>query len=542
MGFIASLFERRSGGLNDERFWSTMGMSLKTDAGVDVGPVSALGFSAVYACVRNISEDVGKLPLILYRQGADGSRERAVADPLYGLLRDKPNPEMSAMTFRQTLTAHAMLWAGGYAMIQRDGLGRPIALWPLHPGRVKPKRTQSGRMFWEVRTEAGVPVSYEDTEIFHVEGLGFDGIVGYSLASRAKESFGIAAAAEKFAARFFGSGSTVNGVLEHPGKIGKSEDRARLREEWEDMHSGVGNSHKVAILQEGMKYAKVGVTPEEGQFLESRQFQIEEVCRWFRMPPHKVQHLARSTFANIEHQGIEYVVDTLTAWFTRWEAEIARKLIVQAGMYAEHLADALLRGDTKSRFEAYNLALAQGWMNRDEVRARENLPPLPNGDGKVTLVPVNMAPLDKMVSGEAAAQAAPTPSARVLGRVLEDAVGRMIRKETLAAKRAAKKPAEFGAWLDEFYRDHGDTVRDALGPGFDALGELVDGPNFNRQKVAERTADAAGGHCKRSLDELRAAVIAGPAPELEKRINELCDRWERSRPAEFANKVLEKQP
>ncbi len=555
MSILASIFERRSSDAGD-RGWHGLGSGsdLSTKAGVKVGPDSVMSFSAVYACVRNLSEDLGKLPFILYQQTADG-RERAVNDPLYTLLRTTPNPEMTAMNFRQTITAHAMLWRGGYAWIERDQVGRPIALWPLHPGRVSPKRTKTKekRLYWEVRSEAGKPWTFEDDDMFHIEGLGFEGIIGYSVASRAKESLGIYGAVEQFAATFFGNGSTVSGVLEHPGKL-SAEARTLMRGGWEDIHQGSNNAHRVAILQEGTKYAKIGIAPEEAQFLESRQFQIEEVCRWLRVPPHKIQHLARATFSNIEHQGIEYVVDSLGAWFVRWEQETTRKLIMTEGQYAEHLADALLRGDNKSRFEAYGLALSQGWMTRDEIRARENLNPYPDGMGKVPLVPVNMASLANVIAGKVdpaaasdpAKDPAPTPApapTRALVRVFEDVAARMIRKESQAARRAAKKPAEFSAWMTEFYADHQVNTRDAFGPAFDSLGELRDGPNFNRQTTATATAAAAEAHCKESRLQLTAAlVLPGGSVDLEKRVNGLCDSWERSRPAEFANKVLEIQP
>ena len=545
--FITNLFEKRSA-IDDSRHWKTVDFSMKTGAGVNIGPNSCLSYSAVYGCVRNIAEDIGKLPLILYRAIPGGGKERATTDPLYNLLRHTPNSEMSALSFRQTITAHAMLWQGGYAWIQRDGLDRPVALWPLRPDRVTAKRRggKLGAVYFEVRSDTGTAVEYDDADIFHIEGLGFDGIQGYALAARAKESFGITAAAEKFAASFFGKGSSLSGVLMHPKLIGTKETRDELRASWEEIHSGPDNANKIAILQEGMTYAQTGIEPNKAQFLESRQFQIEEVCRWFRMPPHKLQHLLRSTNNNIEHQGLEYVTDTLGAWLVRWEQEIKRKLILDPAEDAEHLVDALLRGDTLSRYQAYNLALTMGWIKRDEIRAKENLNPLPDGEGDVILVPINYTTMEKLMAAPTEpAVKTPAPAdppagatrSAVIRPIFADSIGRMLRKESLAARKAAKKPDEFGAWIAEFYGPHETHVRDALAPGMDASIALRDGPNFNRQRAAEATEKAAKTHCEASMNQLRSAFTMGHRDGLELRVNSLCDKWEKHRAGDFAESL-----
>lgn len=552
MSFIAGLFEKRSGTFDSERWYGIgtgFGADASTQAGIPMGPVSSLSYSAVWGCVRNIAEDIGKLPLIVYRRLGDGDRERAENLPVFNILRMSPNPEMGALDFRRTLTSHALLWGNGFAWIQRDALKRPVALYPLRPDRTRVYRRRLGELYYKVTSDTCETVTYEADEILHIRGLSFDGIIGYATAQKAKESWGIMAAAEKFVGSFFGKGSTVGGVLEHPGKL-SPEAQKRLRTDWEDMHAGAENANKVAILMEGMKYAATAVNPTDSQLLESRQFSIEEVCRWFRMPPHKVQQLLRATFGNIEHQGLEYVTDCLGAWFVVWEQEIQAKLLQDNKLYAEHLADALMRGDTAGRFDAYNKALTQGWITRDEVRARENMNRIPDGQGKVILVPVNMTTMERVINGtvpqsgtgktgDTTPEPSPTAPVRALTRVFEEAIGRMIRKESTAARRAAKKPADFTAWRDDFYKDHHATVRDALGPAMDALGELRAGPNYNRQATVHATNQAAESIVNESRSELTAAFAAGASAELEKRINDLCDTWERTRAAKVASSILE---
>ncbi|HYG68492.1 MAG TPA: phage portal protein, partial [Anaeromyxobacteraceae bacterium] len=391
---------------SDEREQQFLGMQVvggrRTKSGETITPEASLQLSAYFACLRNLSEDVGKLPLILYRRSGAG-KERAADHPLYRLLHDSPNPTMSSMTLRETLTHWAAAWGDGYAEIERDARGEPVALWPIHPSRVTVRRTTSGGVAYDVRADVrvqgatmhGVRLAAED--VFHLHGLG-DGLTGYSVARFAAESLGLTMAAQTFGAAFFGNGASMSGVLTHPAKL-TPEARTNLRESWQAMHGGARNAAKTGILEEGIKYERIGIPPEEAQFLETRQFQTVEVCRWFRMPPHKIQDLTRSTFSNIEAQNTEYVVDTLMPWAMRWEHEIRRKLILPThpddDLFAELLFAALLRGDQNARSNYYRTLVNIGVMSPNEVRALENM----NPGGKELdsyFMQSNMLPLDQV--------------------------------------------------------------------------------------------------------------------------------------------------
>jgi HK97 family phage portal protein len=372
-----------------------------TATGIGVNETTALTYSAFWACVNAIATDCASLPLIHYKRLKSGGKERYTDSKLYRLLHDEPNPEMTSFTFRQVLTAHALTWGGGYAEIQRDGMGRPSALWPLTPNRVTVGRSAQNRIQYEIARFDGAPADVLPAEnMLHVPGLGFDGMVGYSVVAKARESIGLGLATERFGGTFFGNGATFGGVISYPGPRPTELSEKNYREGLEVQHQGVNRAHKMLALYNGAKYERGGgIPPEDAQFLETRLHQVEEMCRWFRMPPHKIQHLLRSTNNNIEHQGIEYYTDTLRPWLVRWEQEILRKLIPpseQRIQWAEHLIDGVLRGDLPSRYAAYAIGRQWGWLCADDICERENMNPLPNGQGQIYLVPMNMAPADRL--------------------------------------------------------------------------------------------------------------------------------------------------
>lgn len=365
--------------------WQEIFVTTGTRSGVPVSNESALQISAVFACIRNISEDVAKVPLKMYRK--TGNERERIDHPLFDLLNHQPNPEMGSMDFRQTLTAHALGWGNGYAEIQRNINGDVKALWPLHPKRVKPQRLENDQIVYEVTQDDGSIKNIRPDFMLHVKGLGDDGVIGYNVIQFARENLGLAKAAETFGGAYFGNNTVMGGVLKHPANLSKNA-QDRLLRNIKDKHQGADKAHNLMILEEGMTFEKTVIPPEESQFLETRQFSVPEICRWFRMPPHKVADLQRATFSNIEHQDLEYVKDCLTAWFKRWEQSIWSKLLtdrdIQGGVYAEHSAEGLLRGDIQSRYQAYQIALGNnnnpGFMTINEVRALENLNPLDGGD------------------------------------------------------------------------------------------------------------------------------------------------------------------
>jgi HK97 family phage portal protein len=390
-------------------------------SGVSVNEQTALNYSAVWAAVQRISGDVGSLPLVLYRRVGDG-KEPLRDHPTYRLLHDQPNPFMPAMVFRETLQAHALTWGNGYAEIEWRGDGRPHALWPIQPNRVTPEWTTSGVLRYKVANEKGdIYIASED--MLHVPGLGFDGTQGYGVIKMARESIGLGLAMERFGGAFFGNGATLGGTLTHPARL-SPEARKNLRESFNATHQGPGRAHRLGILEEGMTYASTGVPPDDAQFLESRMFQVTEIARWFQVPPHMLADLTKSAFSNIEQQQIDYYTGTLRRWLVRWEQEINRKLVLQQGtQFVEHVIDGLLRGDIESRYAAYAVGRQWGWLSADDVRAKENMNPLPAETGRIYLVPINMAPADRINEViDKQVEPAPKPVVRSNGEDMTPAV------------------------------------------------------------------------------------------------------------------------
>ncbi len=394
--------EKRAGAtLKNPPQWlyQALGAGVPNTSGISVSEVTALNLSDVWACVRVISETGGILPWFVYRRVGENGRERAPDHEAYSLLHDAPNPDMGAMTWKETMLAHCLLWGNGYSEIVRDPAGRPASLYPITPDRVTVKRLGTGRLVYQVSNGAQAPPTMMDPEdVFHAKGLGFDGLVGYSIVHKARESMGLTAAAEMFGASYFGNGTHSGGALKHPKTLSDKAQK-NLRESVEAVHRGAEKAHKFFILEEGMEYVSTSVPPNDSQFLETRQFQVEEICRWFRVQPHKVQHLLRSTFSNIEHQSIEFVQDTITPWLVRMEQEANRKLIRpidRATYYTEHLVDALLRGDAAARAQALEIQFRNGTLTPNEWRAIENRNPMPDEDGNKSFVALNMTPIDRI--------------------------------------------------------------------------------------------------------------------------------------------------
>lgn len=371
-------------------------------AGKNVSETSAMQMTAVYACVRILSEAVAGLPLHLYRYGERGTKEKAIDHPLYRILHDEPNPEMTSFIFRETLMTHLLLWGNAYAQVIRNGKGEILALYPLMPNRMKVDRDRSGEIVYEytrssddARTSSGSVVLLKSMDVLHIPGLGFDGLVGYSPIAMARNAIGLAMATEEYGAKFFANGATPGGVLEHPGVL---KDPARVRESWNSVYQGSGNSHRIAVLEEGMKYTPIGIAPNEAQFLETRKFQINEIARIFRVPPHMVGDLEKSSFSNIEQQSLEFVKYTLDPWVVRWEQSIQRSLLTKAEketMFVKFNVDGLLRGDYASRMNGYAVGIQNGFMSPNDVRELENMDRIPEElGGDRYLCNGNMTPLE----------------------------------------------------------------------------------------------------------------------------------------------------
>jgi len=388
MGILQGLFRSRDKPQNrtvGSAYTFFMGGST---SGKPVNERSAMQMTAVYSCVRILAEAIAGLPLHVYKYNETGGKEKAVDHPLYLLLHDEPNPEMSSFVFRETLMTHLLLWGNAYAQIIRNGKGEVIALYPLMPNKITVDRDENGQLYYtylrsteEAHTMEGSSVILKPCDVLHIPGLGFDGLVGYSPIAMAKNAIGMAIACEEFGAKFFANGAAPSGVLEHPGTI---KDPSRVREAWQSQFGGSSNSGKVAVLEEGMKYTPISISPEQAQFLETRKFQINEIARIFRVPPHMVGDLEKSSFSNIEQQSLEFVKYTLDPWIIRWEQSMARVLFStdeKKEYFISFNLEGLLRGDYQSRMSGYSIARQNGWMSANDIRELENLDRIPAEQG-----------------------------------------------------------------------------------------------------------------------------------------------------------------
>lgn len=401
MGLFTGIFHARDkpqNATNGSGYRFFLGSST---AGKPVTERSAMQMTAVYACVRIISEAIAGLPLHLYRYKEDGGKEKASDHPLYMILHDEPNPEMSSFIFRETIMTHLLLWGNAYSQIIRNGKGEIVALYPLMPNRMSVDRDSTGQLYYSYQmtntdapTLTGGTVILKPVDVLHIPGLGFDGLVGYSPIAMAKNAIGLAIATEEYGAKFFSNGATPGGILEYPGTIKNPE---KVRESWNKGFSGSQNAGKVAILEEGMKYTPITISPEQAQFLETRKFQINEIARIFRVPPHMIGDLEKSSFNNIEMQSLEFVKYTLDPWIGRLEASMRRSLLSideKKSYDIKFNVEGLLRGDYKSRMEGYAMGINNGFMSVNDVRRLEDWNLIPDElGGNTYMVNGTMVPL-----------------------------------------------------------------------------------------------------------------------------------------------------
>ena len=361
----------------------------RTTSGKPVNERTAMQTTAVYACVRILAEAVASLPLHVYEYQDDGGKKLVHDHPLYYLLHDEPNPEMTSFVFRETLMSHLLIWGNAYAQIIRDGAGRVLGLYPLLPDKMEVQRDDKGNIYYVYSRNSDENPTFKEygniklkaEDVLHIPGLGFDGLIGYSPIAMAKNAVGMTLACEEYGASFFANGANPGGVLEHPGVL---KDPSKVRESWNSVYRGVSNAHKIAVLEEGMKYQQIGIPPEEAQFLETRKFQINEIARLYRIPPHMVGDLDKSSFSNIEQQSLEFVKYTLDPWVIRWVQSLQRSLLLpgEKGKYFIKLnVDGLLRGDYQSRMNGYAVGRQNGWFSANDIREMENMNPIPDEEG-----------------------------------------------------------------------------------------------------------------------------------------------------------------
>lgn len=349
-------------------------------SGKPVNAQTAIQLSTVYACVRVISETVASLPLGVYEATDDGS-QKATDHSLYFLLHDEPNSEMTSFVLREVMLAHLLLYGNSYCQILRSGRNQITGLYPLLPDHMEVDRDKNGMLTYTYSTSTGQRVIMAPEEVLHIPGLGFDGVMGYSPIALERNAIGLGIASEEYGSKFFSNGARPSGILTHPNTV---KNPAALRESWNSIYGGSGNANRVAILEEGMRFEPIAIPNNEAQFLETRKFQVDEICRIFRVPPHLVGDLEHATFSNIEHQSIDFAVHTIRPWLVRIEQSMNRALFSdeeKGRFYVQFNIDGLMRGDYKSRMEGYAIARQNGWMSANDIRALENQNPIPSEEG-----------------------------------------------------------------------------------------------------------------------------------------------------------------
>jgi len=455
MGLIAKLLQPRAGDFptpsEDWGAWASIITSRASQTGINVSADTALTYSAVYACVKVLAEGVASLPLITYHRRDDGGKDRATDHPIYDLLHDQPNDWQTSFEWREMSQGHLALRGNAYSKMIAGPRGFVDQLVPLHPDRVKVELLENGHLRYRYRRGFNLDEEViEADRMFHLRGLSSNGLTGISVIGMAREAVGLGLAAEGYGARFFSQNASPGGVLTHPGSL-SPEATKRLEASWSEAHSGLANAHKTPVLDEGIKWEQVGLSNEDAQFLQTREFEVMDIARWFRVPQHMIGVMSKATFSNIEHQSLEYVVYTMLPWYTRWEQRIKADLILSPFFFAEFLVAGLLRGNTKERYEAYGSARQWGWLSVNDIRRLENMNPVAGGD--VYLQPTNMVPAAMGTQARAI----------LLGR---EAAARVVRREMNALARVAKAHADDPeGWqraVCDFYAEHAGFVATAL--------------------------------------------------------------------------------
>lgn len=381
------------GMISNKPFWQWPEAGISSKAGVRINNENSLTCTAYYAGVTLISQTLAQVPLPLYKRLQRG-KERAYGHPLYSVLHSEPNPYMSAFAFKEALQGHILTWGNAFAEIEWEG-EYVRNLWPLRPDCMQ-IAWDKGELFYIYTLPGGEQVRLSADNVLHIPGFGFDGVIGYDPITLVREAIGLSKATEEFGARFFANGASLSGVITHPGTVTETAEK-NMRKSWEDLHKGLSNQHRIAILQEGVDFKSIGVNPENAQFLETRKFQISEIARFLHIPNHMIGDLEKATFSNIEHQGIEFVTYTMSPWFARWEQNINRKCLSLADKqtyFSEFLAAALLRGDLPSRYQAYAVGRQWGWLSANDIREKENENPIPGGDEYY--MPLNMSTFSQL--------------------------------------------------------------------------------------------------------------------------------------------------
>lgn len=469
-----------------------------TKSGTPVNEFSALKYSGVWAATRILSETLASLPLFLLLGKKENSRSKAYDHPLFDILHDRANDEMTSFVWRETMQAHLVTWGNCYSEIERGNDGWIKGLWPLRPDRVAPFRAENGSIKYKIYLPNKEEVILPAYNILHIPGLGFDGLVGYSPISMAREAIGLGLSSEEFGANFFSQGTHMGGIVTSP--LGVRKDRVEsFKKDMKEQFEGLGKSHRLAVLEEGMEYHNIGIPPNDAQFLETRKFQINEIARIFRIPPHLLADLEHATFSNIEEQSLEFVQYTMMPWLTRWEQAINNKLLIKSERqvyFAKFSVDGLLRADSKSRSDYYNKMFNIGAFSVNKILEFEDINPI-GEDGDIHFVPLNMVPIeyaakppeekqpsfnkpdDQKNSAELFVDKRTekiVESRKILANaykgMFKDAISRIVNREINDIKRATKK-TDFNDWLKSYYEEFKSFISKQITPVIESYVEML---------------------------------------------------------------------
>lgn len=550
------------GWISNKPFWSWADLDLfgrLAHSGVKVSNTNALTCTAYYAGVSLIAQTLAQVPLPLYRRLERG-KERAYDHQLYSLLHDEPNPYMCAFTFKETLQGHVLTWGNAFAEIEWEpNMDVPRALWPLRPNAMQ-VGLNKGELRYIYTLPSGETVTLPANRILHIPGFGFDGLIGYDPITLVREAIGLSKATEEFGARFFSGGTTMSGVITHPNKLSQQATE-NMRKSWEEMHQGLSNQHRVAILEEGVDFKQIGVPPENAQFLETRKFQTSEIARFLHIPPHMIGDLEKATYSNIEHQGIEFTVYTMGPWFARWEQTVNRKLLSLADRqeyFAEFLVAGLLRGDMKSRYDSYAIGRQWGWLSANDIREKENENPVKGGDDYY--MPLNMMPMGSEPVAQGGSKSLVEQKSQRVGlarfraaeayRPLFIAAGQKIVDQEVDQIRkniadhlppqkgiSKKARADWFQWLDEFYKAFESEIRKAITPAIHSLAEYVqtlalqEVGSEQRGDLQQFLKEYANAFTKRYIDSSKGQLKALADENVEpfEALNTRLDEWGQKR-------------
>jgi HK97 family phage portal protein len=562
MGFFSRIFassSRTSGPFfaRDPALATLFGF-VPSAAGINVDEFTALNYSAVWAATRIISDPLAFLPLVLYEREGKGAKRPAVDHPVYQFWACQPNPETSSYNFRESRMAQVLSWGNTYAEIERDNAGRPLAIWQQSPREIRPDRNKSGKYVYQVHGTDGIDRAIPAENMWHVPGLGFDGLVGYSVIRLARESIGLGLAQERFGATFFGNGCRPGGTLKHPGQPTQAA-REETRRSIEAMHQGPDRAHRLAVMWGGIEWdPKSGIIPpEEAQFLGSREFQRGEIALWFNVPPMKLGLSKTATYASAQQFAVDFVTYSLMPWAVKIENECDRKLLTEderRQYYHKYDFSLLLRGDMAGRTTAMVQQLQNGVLTPDEWREIEDRNPLPDDRGGECYRPSNLVQIGEEpdAAGEAQAPAPKPPPAgpeqlvepkrkrsgaemvRAQRNALGEVLGRLARKEAAALRRAAKDAGKFLAAAEAFWAEgFEEEFRVALVPQLRVWTAWCGGGQAESQAAA-----AAAGWKEQSCAGLLELAGQCRARDLEERAGQLLERWERERPLLAARQII----